>query len=81
MFAPTFGIHEDPATGSALAAFSGATTLFDGYPDGDHTLVVEQGFEMGRPSLMTLGLDIDRGHLVSASIGGGAVRIAQGTLL
>ncbi len=81
MFAPTFGIHEDPATGSALAAFAGATVLFDGYADGDHTLIVEQGFEMGRPSLMTLGLDMEGGRLISASIGGGAVIVAQGTLL
>lgn len=81
MFAPGLGIHEDPATGSALAAFSGATMLFDGYPDGDHTIIVEQGFEMGRPSLMTLGLDVERGQLTSASIGGGAVLVAQGSLL
>jgi trans-2,3-dihydro-3-hydroxyanthranilate isomerase len=81
MFAPTFGIYEDPATGSALAAFAGATVLFDHYSEGDHTLIVEQGFEMGRPSLMTLGLDIERGQLASASIGGGAVLVAQGTLL
>lgn len=81
MFAPTFGIAEDPATGSALAAFAGAMAAFDRYVDGDHTVVVEQGFEMGRPSFMTLGLDIEGGRLVSASVGGGAVRVAEGTLL
>ena len=80
MFAPGLGMTEDPATGSALAAFAGATTTFDRYPDGDHTLVVEQGFEMGRPSLMTLGLDIQGGVLASASIGGGVVPVAEGTL-
>lgn len=80
MFAPTFGIPEDAATGSALAAFAGATVAFDRFTDGDHTVVVEQGFEMGRPSFMTLGLDVERGRLVSASVGGGAVRIAEGTL-
>ena len=80
MFAPAFGIREDPATGAALAAFAGATMAFDDYADGDHTIVVEQGFEMGRPSLMTLGLEIDGGRLVEASIGGGVVAVAQGTL-
>lgn len=81
MFAPGFGIFEDPATGAAAAALIGATVAFDGYHDGDHTLILEQGFEMGRPSLITLGLDIENGALKAASVGGGAVVIAQGTLL
>lgn len=81
MFAPGFGMIEDPATGAAAAALIGATVAFDGYRDGDHTLIIEQGFEMGRPSLITLGLDIEDGALTAASVGGGAVMVAQGTLL
>jgi trans-2,3-dihydro-3-hydroxyanthranilate isomerase len=46
--------------------------------DGDHTIVIEQGFEMGRPSIITLGLDVAGGQLASASIGGGAVIVQQG---
>ena len=80
MFAPAFGLHEDPATGSAVAAFAGAIVAFDRLADGDHTFVIEQGFAMGRPSLITLGLDIADGVLTEASIGGGAVVVAQGTL-
>jgi len=80
MFAPGFGIREDPATGSAVAALTGALVAFERPQDGSHVLVIEQGFEMGRPSLITLSLDMQGGVLHSASIGGAAVILAQGTL-
>lgn len=78
MFAPDLGVGEDPATGSAAAAFAGVVMEFDRPGDGDHTIIIEQGFEMGRPSLITLGLDVEGGRLVSASIGGSAVIVQQG---
>ncbi len=78
MFAPDMGIAEDPATGAAVAGFSGVVMAYDKPADGDHTLVIEQGFEMGRPSLITLGLDVMGGTLTGASIGGHAVMLAQG---
>lgn len=80
MFAPKLGIAEDPATGSALAAFAGAAMRFEKPEDGDHLLIVEQGFEMGRPSLMMLEVIVRNGGLVGASIGGGVVTVMQGTL-
>lgn len=80
MFAPHFGLAEDPATGSAAAALAGLLAERDGLADGDHTIVIEQGVEMGRPSLMTLGLEMAGGRLVAASVGGAAVTIAEGTL-
>ncbi len=80
MFAPDFGIVEDPATGSAVAAFAGALARFERLAEGDHTIIVHQGVAMGRPSRITLGLDIANGMLVSASIGGGGVIVSQGTL-
>ncbi|MDX7951080.1 PhzF family phenazine biosynthesis protein [Lichenihabitans sp. Uapishka_5] len=80
MFAAGLGIDEDPATGSAVAALAGAIMAFEALPDGDHTLVIEQGYEMGRPSRIVLGLVVEAGVLASASIGGGVVRISEGTL-
>ncbi len=80
MFAPTFGINEDPATGSAVAALAGILPGREGWGDGDHTVTIRQGFAMGRPSLITLGLDIAHGALASASIGGHAVVVSDGTL-
>lgn len=81
MFAPAMGILEDPATGSAVAAFSGVAATCELPEDGVHQLVIEQGFEMGRPSLIALDLDIQHGGLVAAAIGGSAVRMSEGVLL
>lgn len=80
MFAPDMGIAEDPATGSAVAALSGAIHYFDKLVDGHHPLLIEQGVEMGRPSLIRLHLDVSGGAIAAARIGGEAVRIASGTL-
>lgn len=80
MFAPSLGITEDPATGSAAAALAGVLAAFERPADGRHTYVIEQGFEMGRPSAVTLSLEIAEGQLSSVSIGGHAVVLAQGTL-
>lgn len=80
MFAPAMGIPEDPATGSALASFAGLIAESGGLDDGTHQLAVEQGYEMGRPSIMHLTLKIAGGALTAASIGGDAVVVARGEL-
>ena len=53
---------------------------FDRPPDGEHMLTIEQGFEMGRPSLIALGLVIEDGALASATIGGSVVIVSSGAL-
>lgn len=80
MFAPAMGISEDPATGAAVAAFAGVVHRFDGVPDGFHKRMVEQGFEMGRPSLIALSLEVARGALTAVRIGGFAVRVSEGLI-
>jgi trans-2,3-dihydro-3-hydroxyanthranilate isomerase len=80
MFASGWGVYEDPATGSAAAAFAGAVMAFDAPLDGECMIIIEQGFEMGRPSLISLGLEIEGGALRSATIGGSAVIVSEGTL-
>ncbi len=80
MFAPGMGPLEDPATGSAVAAFSGYLAARGSYADGDRLIRVEQGFEMGRPSLIELGMTLGGGRVVTASIGGPAVIVSEGTL-
>ena len=79
MFASGWGIHEDPATGGAAAAFAGVLMHFAPPPEGETMFVIEQGLEMGRPSFISLGLTVERGALISATIGGSAVIVAQGT--
>ena len=80
MFAPDFGVAEDPATGSAAAAFAGVVHRFDALPDGTHRRAVEQGYEMGRPSAITLTIEVDQGKLATVRIGGHAVRVAEGRI-
>jgi trans-2,3-dihydro-3-hydroxyanthranilate isomerase len=80
MFAPLMGIEEDPATGSAVAAFAGPIHDFDAPPDGIHVAIVEQGFEMGRPSLIRLEMTVSAGVVALVRIGGKAVRVMSGTL-
>ena len=78
MFAPGIGIHEDPATGSAAAAFAGM--LAAQLSDGTHAITIEQGYEMGRPSLIRLAVVVADGKLLSASIGGDAVIVTEGKI-
>lgn len=80
MFAPESGTMEDPATGSAAVGLAGVLHHFDAYPDGTHKRVIEQGIEMGRPSLIQLTLVVSRGRLETVRIGGKAVRVSEGTL-
>ena len=80
MFGQGLGMYEDPATGSAVAAFAGVLMQCEPLGDGEHAFTIEQGFEMGRPSLIELRMTIRNGALVSAEIGGAAVVVAEGTL-
>lgn len=80
MFAPELGVGEDPATGSAAASFAYVIQEFDGPTDGVHKRGIEQGFEMGRPSAISLTMTVARGKLEGVRIGGYAVRVAEGTL-
>ena len=80
MFAPHDGIAEDPATGSAVAAFAGAIVRYDEPVSGPCEVWIEQGVEMGRPSKIRVELDIDRGTIKAARIGGHAVCVARGHL-
>src|SRR5205085_7303018 len=80
MFAPGVGVAEDPATGSAAAAFAGYLAAHGGYKDGEHLVRIEQGYEMGRPSLMELTLRIAGGKLTGASIGGSSVVVIEGAI-
>jgi trans-2,3-dihydro-3-hydroxyanthranilate isomerase len=80
MFAPTMGIPEDPATGGAAAAFAGAVFRFDTPPDGVHSGIIEQGYEMGRASNIFQELEVEAGRLTKVRIGGHAVPVMKGEL-
>jgi trans-2,3-dihydro-3-hydroxyanthranilate isomerase len=80
MFAPDMGVPEDPATGSAAAAFAGVVHRFDALPDGTHKRAIEQGYEMGRESLIDLSLQVEGARLTGVRIGGHAVRVSEGRI-
>ena len=80
MFGGSVGITEDPATGAAAAAFAGVAMAYEQPEDGAHLLVIEQGYEMGRPSLINLGMDVEGGLLVRVTLGGHAVLVSEGVL-
>ncbi len=80
MFAPAMGIAEDPATGSAAAAFAAQLMEHENPGEGSHTIIIEQGIEMGRPSHIELTMEVSDGQLVAAGIGGAAVIVSEGKL-
>ena len=78
MFAPSLGITEDPATGSAAAALAGYLGTRDSRPSGTLRWVVEQGFEMGRPSILHVEADKEGGRIVRSRVGGSSVTMTTG---
>jgi trans-2,3-dihydro-3-hydroxyanthranilate isomerase len=80
MYAPVFGIAEDPATGSAAAALGGYLGARAPESDGKLRWVVEQGFEMGRPSLLHVEIDKSAGRITAVRVGGHSVLVSEGTL-
>jgi trans-2,3-dihydro-3-hydroxyanthranilate isomerase len=74
------GVSEDPATGSAASAFAAVATHFEQPENGEHEIVIEQGFSIGRPSHISLTLRIADGVLVETRVGGACVKIGEGVL-
>ena len=77
MFAPLMGIPEDPATGSANVAL--AALLLSLGREERMEIEIEQGVEMGRPSMLYAGA-WRAADGVRAWIGGSAVSVMQGML-
>ena len=80
MFSPELGIGEDPATGAAVSAFGGYLGIRAPESDGTLSWVVEQGFEMGRPSLLHLEVDKQGGEITAVRVGGSSVLVSEGTI-
>ena len=80
MFAPAYGVDEDPATGSAAAALAGYLGARDDTADGTLSFVIEQGFEMGRPSLVEMELDKKAGAITAVRVGGASVLVSEGEM-
>ncbi len=79
MFAPFDNVTEDPATGSASAALGAFLTTLGTAP-ADRQMLVEQGVEMGRRSLIRLRITTRDGQFETAEIGGSSVTVMRGEL-
>ena len=80
MYAPGSGVPEDPATGSAAAALGGYLAKADGREGGTLSWTVEQGLEMGRPSLLYVEADRAAGETTAVRVGGRAVAVSHGVM-
>ena len=80
MFAPALGIPEDPATGSAAAALSGYLAKLPKYQNGTFSFVIEQGFEIGRPSILEMSFVSSMGKVEKVHVKGKAVVVSQGEI-
>lgn len=79
MFAPMEGVPEDPATGGAVAAFSGHLHACDHLHEGLHEAIIEQGVDMGRPSEIKLEMEVAQDQLLRVRIGGPAIEFMAGS--
>ncbi len=81
MFAPAMGIAEDPATGAAsgpLGCYLVRHGLVQPARTGSSQMVSEQGFELGRPSLVQVKIELDGQHITDVSIGGQCCFMGKG---
>jgi trans-2,3-dihydro-3-hydroxyanthranilate isomerase len=78
MFAGGIGVAEDPATGSAAGCLAAYLVEHRGAPV---DLRVEQGYEIGRSSLLHLRARRDETGTVQVSVGGRVQMVARGELL
>lgn len=79
VFCPLSGIPEDPATGSANVGLAGLLLALAGGTVLD--LEVEQGIEMGRPSLLHLAARREADGAIRVRVGGGVVPVSRGVIL
>lgn len=80
MFAPGFGIEEDPATGAAAATLAGVLANRLPQRDGVFSWSIEQGVKMGRPSLLQASAEKRDGATARVMVGGASVMVAEGAI-
>jgi trans-2,3-dihydro-3-hydroxyanthranilate isomerase len=80
VFADYYGVAEDPATGSANGCLAGYLVRYRYFGEQRVDIDVEQGYEIGRPSLLLLrAAENDEG--IDVSVGGRVIMVAKGELV
>jgi trans-2,3-dihydro-3-hydroxyanthranilate isomerase len=77
MFAPSVGIAEDPATGSAAGPLASYLVRHGPALPGQ-AIVIEQGFEIGRPSILRARIDGTRDNITGVHVGGNVASVGGG---
>jgi trans-2,3-dihydro-3-hydroxyanthranilate isomerase len=80
MFAPLYGVMEDPATGAANVALIALLATLRPEPDLRLERKISQGVDMGRPSLLEASAEKRAGNVVAAHIGGNCVPVMRGVI-
>lgn len=80
MFAPAMGIAEDPATGGGAAPLAGYLARRRPDTDGSFAWTIEQGFEMGRPSILKAEADKRGGEITAVRVSGSSIMVGEGAL-
>jgi trans-2,3-dihydro-3-hydroxyanthranilate isomerase len=80
-FVPGLSVPEDPATGSACAGLAGYLASRDSLRSGTLHWRVEQGFEMGRPSIVEVEADVAGGSVTAVRVGGASVLVCEGMMM
>lgn len=80
MFAPGLGVPEDPATGSAAGPLA-VHLLRHGRIAFGQEIEIEQGLEIGRPSLLRAAVEGRDQAIERVLVGGEAVLVGEGELL
>jgi trans-2,3-dihydro-3-hydroxyanthranilate isomerase len=75
-------MKEDPATGSACASLGGYLAWHGRTARGStSTIRVEQGVDMGRPSMLEVEVDTaPDGAVTGVRVGGASVLVAEGSI-
>jgi trans-2,3-dihydro-3-hydroxyanthranilate isomerase len=80
VFVDYFGVPEDPATGSGNGSLAGYLVKHRYFGKESVNIRSEQGYEIGRPSLLLLRAEEDSGH-IRISVGGRSITVARGEFL
>ncbi len=80
VFAHYHGIPEDPATGSGNGCLAAYLVKHDYFNKNRIDIKVEQGYEVGRPSLLHLRAEGNDEGQISVSVGGKVILTATGEL-
>ena len=79
-FADYYGVPEDPATGSANGCLAGYLVRHHYFGKDQINIRVEQGYEIGRPSLLLLKTESKEGG-IDVYVGGKVIMVAKGELI